>query len=366
MKKNYVVYALIWFIGLQLATAQTTPFTASWNFDGSDNGSSSSGLVNASSVSYSGVNKLAVNPYTSGYANLGVNVQNWSTSLCNQTEYVQFSVQPTGTATITLTTLSFAFARSAQGPQQLTVRSSADGYSSDIFSQGVAENYQVASISLNGSGFSNQSGSITFRIYACNPNAGGGTLKLDEIQINAMVLPVTLLSFTAKPEGDRVQLAWTTSTEHDAERFIVERSYDLGEYVTIGEVDANGTTNDRQYYGLTDLNPRSGSNYYRLSQIDVNRTIHSYKIISVIIRVNEPVVAVYPNPASPDRIHLRLWNADNATVRLLAITGQIVGGRLERKVGEADLIFEQPLPTGLYWLEIQINGQRQAVKVLIR
>ncbi len=366
MEKNYVVYAFIWFIGLQIATAQITPFSAIWNFEGSDNGSSSSGLVNASSVSYSGVNKLAVNPYTSGYVNLGVNVQNWSTTICNQTEYVQFSVQPTGTATITLTTLSFAFTRSAQGPQQLTVRSSVDGYSSDLSSQGVTDNYQVASISLNGSGFSNQSSAVTFRIYACNPSAGGGTLKLDEIRMNATALPVTLLSFTAKPEGDRVQLAWTTLTERDAKQFIVERSYDLGEYITVGEVDANGTTNERQYYGLTDLNPRPGSNYYRLSQLDLDGTIHSYKIISAIVRGNEPVVAVYPNPASPDRIHIRLWNVDDAAVRLLAITGQVVDGRLERKAGEADLIFDQPLPTGLYWLEVQTNGERQVVNVIIR
>ncbi|MFD2936016.1 T9SS type A sorting domain-containing protein [Spirosoma flavum] len=366
MKKYYVVFALIWFITIQIITAQTTPFTANWNFEGSGNGASSSGLVAASSVDYSGVNPLAVNPYTSGYVNLGVNVQNWSTSVCNQTEYVQISVQPLGTATITLTALSFAFARSAQGPQQLTVRSSVDGFSSDIFSQAVTTNYQVASIALSSSEFTNQSGSITFRIYACNPTAGGGTLKLDEIQINATVLPVTLLSFTAKPEGDRVQLAWATSTERDTDHFIVERSADLNEYVLVDKVAAKGTTNERQYYGLTDLNPQTGANYYRLKQIDFNGTIHSYKAISTIIRANEPVIAVYPNPASSDRIHLRLWNADDATVRLLATNGQLMDGRLERKSGEADFVFAQPLPIGLYWLEVKTNGQKHSTQVLVR
>ncbi|GAB2604651.1 T9SS type A sorting domain-containing protein [Spirosoma areae] len=365
MLKNYLLSFSVWLLFTNLVLAQT-PFTATWNFEGNSNGNSSSGLVNASPATYTGVNLLAVNQYTTGFAGLGANVQNWSTSLCNQTEYVQFSVQPAGSATITLTTLSFAFANSTQGPQQISVWSSVDGFGSDIYSSGVAANYQTATISLSNPGFINQSGSITFRIYACNPMASGGTLKLDEIQINAIALPVTLLSFTAKPEGDRVLLAWATSTERDAHRFVVERSRDLGEYVTVGEVAANGTTNERQYYGLTDLNPEPGINYYRLKQIDFAGATHEFKPVSVIIQAQEPIVAVYPNPASPDRIHLRLWNADDATVRLLTITGQPINCQVERQPGQADLLIEHPLPAGLYWLAVQINGKKRVISLLIR
>ncbi|AKD57317.1 T9SS type A sorting domain-containing protein [Spirosoma radiotolerans] len=366
MRKFSVIFAFVWLLALSIGKAQTTPFTASWTFEGNDNGTSSSGLVTASSVSYVGVNLLAVSPYSSGYVNSGANVQNWSTTRCDQTEYVQFSVQPAGTATITLTTLSFAFARSAQGPQQLTVRSSVDGFSSDIHSQSTATNYQVASIALTSAGFINQSSAITFRIYACNPTAGGGTLKLDEIQINAVVLPVTLLSFTAKPEGDRVQLAWSTASEYNADHFRVERSDNLDEFIPVGEIAAAGTINERQYYGLTDLNPHTGANYYRLKQIDVGGKIHTYAVISTIIRANEPVVSVYPNPASPTQIHVRLWNTDEATIQLTAPTGQVLTGRIDRKPGEADLIFDQPLPLGLYWLKVYGKGYRQTFTVLIR
>ncbi|GAB4035799.1 hypothetical protein GCM10028809_45780 [Spirosoma gilvum] len=346
--------------------AQTVPFAGTWSFEGNDNGSSSNPLVAVSSVSYTGVNKLAVNPYTSGYVNLGVNVQNWSTSLCNQTEYVQFSVQPQGTAHVTLTSLSFAFAHSTQGPQQIYVRSSADGFASDIYTSSISTSYQTASITLSGANFINQSSAITFRIYACQPTAGGGTLKLDEIQLNGSSLPVTLLLFTAKPDGDRVQLAWVTTSEYNADKFVVERSRDLGEFVRVGEVAAKGTTYERQNYDLTDNDPKPGVNYYRLKQLDLDGTVHTYKLISATVQLNEPVVSVYPNPASPDRIHLRLWNAEAATVRLLTGMGELVNGRLEKQEGEADFIVDQTLPTGLYWLEIQTNGQRKVVKVLIR
>ena len=365
MPKIYLLSFIVCFLFTHPALAQA-PFTATWSFEGNSGGTSSSGLVAVSDVDYIGVNKL-FGTYHSGYVGQGVSLQHWSTTTCNHDEYAQFSIQPQGKARVTVTSLSFAFSRSDEGPQQLIVRSSADGFSSDIYSQTVLLTYQTASITLSGSGFNNQPSEITFHIYGCNPVSSNGTLRLDEISINAAALPVTLLSFTAKPEGDRVQLAWSTTSEIDADRFVLERSHDSGEYVFVGEVAANGTIYERQYYSLTDMNPRPGMNYYRLKQIDLNGTIHLVKPISVIVSANEPVVAVYPNPASPDRIHLRLWNADDAIIRLLTMTGQPVGSRLERGAGEADLIAEQPLPAGLYFLEVTLyDGQKRTNTVLVR
>ncbi len=197
---------------------------------------------------------------------------------------------------------------------------------------------------------------------------GVSKIQVDDFLIRDIsgALPVTLLSFTAKPEGDRVQLAWETTSERDADRFVVERSPDLGEYVVVNEVTAKGTTDQRQVYGLTDMNPRPGANYYRLKQIDLDGTTHYFKPVAAVVRADEPAVAVYPNPADPARIHLRLWNADDATVRLLSPTGQAVGGQLNRLPGEADFQPTHPLPTGLYWLEVTTNGQRRTMNVFVR
>ncbi|WP_223860833.1 T9SS type A sorting domain-containing protein [Spirosoma validum] len=199
-------------------------------------------------------------------------------------------------------------------------------------------------------------------------NDGVGVMQIGDIRIRDIngVLPVTLLSFTAKPEGDRVQLAWSTTMERNADRFVIERSADLSEYVEVGEVIAKGTTDERQNYGLTDLNPQPGVNYYRLKQIDLDGTVHEYKPISAILKADEPVVTLFPNPANPDRIHLRLWNADSAVIQLFDAMGQPVNLRLERQPGSADLLFNHPLTPGIYWINVQMNGQKQTIKVLIR
>ncbi|WP_332368722.1 T9SS type A sorting domain-containing protein [Spirosoma telluris] len=376
IKKSYVVSVLIWMIAIQISYAQTVPFTATWSFEGNPNGNTNNPNVGTGGANFVGIG-LATGVgagYVAGQSGQAANILYWSQSGgCNFGEYIQVSVQPLNGQTFTLTSLSFYVNHSVSpmgntGPQSVRVRSSLDGYGSDLVQQGVSASFQQVNVGL-GSSFASLANPVTFRIYACPPN-GGGALRLDELTINGTVtsapLPITLLSFTAQPEGDRVQLAWTTTSEYNADHFLVEHSRDLDEYTTVGEVAAKGTTDTRQYYGLTDLNPQPGVNYYRLKQIDRDGATQSFKPIQAIIRADEPVIAVYPNPANPDRIHFRLWNADAATVRLVTAMGQVVNGRLERQSGEADLVFDEPLPAGLYWLEVLLTSQKRVIKVLVR
>jgi hypothetical protein len=376
VKKSCFVFLFIWTIARQMAYAQATPFSAKWSFEGNPTGNSNHPNVGTGGADFVGVGLAAGvgAGYVAGQNGQAANILYWSqTGGCNFGEYVQVLVQPLNGQTFTLASISFYINHSVSamgntGPQSVRVRSSLDGYASDLVLQGVSASFQQVNVGL-GSSFANLASPVIFRIYACPPN-GGGALRLDEVTINGTVtsspLPVTLLSFTAKPEGDRTQLAWATTWEYNADHFRVERSRDLQEFIMVGEVAATGTTDSRQYYGLTDLNPNPGINYYRLKQIDRDGTTQSFKPVSTIIRSDEPIVTVYPNPASPDRIHLRLWNADSAAIQLLNTIGQPVSGRLERRPGEADLVFDQPLPAGLYWLDVRINGQKRVVNVVVR
>lgn len=363
-------YLLLLYCLILTAAAQAQAnFSATWPFDGNPNGSTNQPNVGTGGANFQGVAPNNLANYVDGQNGQAVNVANWSQSeSCNFSEYVQVSISAQNGQRITLTQFSVAVNKSNSGPQQLRVRSSVDNYGSDLTVASVSANFQVVNVGLSGGGFTEQTGTITFRLYGCNGT--GGTLRFDDLTINGTVtmmpLPVTLLSFTAKPEGDRVQLAWATTSERDADRFVVERSADLREYMSVGEVAAKGTTDTRQYYGLTDTNPLPGANYYRLRQIDRDGTAHIFKPVSVVIDVNGAVAVVYPNPADPARIHLRLWNADDATVQLLTLMGQSVDSRLERRLGEADLIPQRPLMVGVYLLEVQVNGQKLVSKVIIR
>ena len=344
-------------------------FSAVWPFDGSPGGNSNQANVGTGGANFVGVAPNNLANYVPGQNGQAVNVANWSQSpTCNFSEYVQVSVSAQNGQKMTLTQISVFTNRSASGPQEVHIRSSVNNYSSDLVTSGVGTGFQQVSAGLSGAGFTDQTGTITFRMYGCNGT--GGTLRLDDLTINGSVttapLPVSLLYFTAKPEGNRVQLSWATTSELNANQFVVERSPDLREFMPVGNLPAKGTTNERQYYGLTDNNPAPGINYYRLKQIDRDGTAQVFKPVSAIVRADEPVISVYPNPASPSRIHLRLWNASDVSLRLITLMGQPVKGRLEWQPGEADLLFDQPLPVGLYWLVVETGGQMRTMKVLVQ
>ena len=330
------------------------------------NGVSSNNLIGVSPVTYANINLFGPNPYTTGYVGLGANFQNWSTSLCNNTEYIQFTAQPTGTAQLTLNSLTFAFSHSPQGPQVLSVRSSVDGYASDIYSSAVTTSYQTASIPLNGSGFVNQTSPITFRIYACNPTSGGATIHLDEIQLNGQSLPVTLVSFTAKPQGDAVQLSWSTTAEQDADHFEIQRSRDLGEFSTVGQVAAKGTTNQRQYYGFTDLRPLDGANYYRLKQVDVGGRTDYSKVISTVLDNQTPSLELLGNPTDGAAIQVAVRNLADATYHLTTLTGREMPLTADNQAdGSIRLMPNQSLPSGLYVLRANAAGLSLQQKIIV-
>jgi hypothetical protein len=211
--------------------------------------------------------------------------------------------------------------------------------------------------------------SQTINNFKFRLNDGVGVMQIGHIIMRDISgsLPVSLLSFTAKPEANQVQLAWSTTSEQDADRFIVERSRDLTEYVSVGEVTAKGTTTVRHNYGLIDTHPLPGANYYRLTQVDFDGTAHAYKPVAAIVRPEEVGLLVYPMPTNSDRIHAQVWNAEGAQIRLLNHTGQVIEGSLERVGESADFVPVQPLQSGLYILELTApTGQKRRQKVIVR
>jgi Secretion system C-terminal sorting domain len=113
-----------------------------------------------------------------------------------------------------------------------------------------------------------------------------------------VVIPVTLTSFTGKLVVNTVQLKWNTAQEINASHFEVERSADGINFSYIGQVKAVGQSNASTSYGFNDLQFKTGANYYRLKQVDMDGRF-TYSIV-VLIRVkkdNQPDVLIFPNPA---------------------------------------------------------------------
>lgn len=97
-------------------------------------------------------------------------------------------------------------------------------------------------------------------------------------------LPIQLLSFTAKPEGDDVRLDWTTLTEEDNDHFTVERSGDGNGFTGIVQVPGAGTSMAQLHYTALDKDPLPGLSYYRLRQTDTDGASTVSEIVPVLFK----------------------------------------------------------------------------------
>jgi hypothetical protein len=109
-------------------------------------------------------------------------------------------------------------------------------------------------------------------------------------------MPVTFLSFTARKQGNTVDLDWSTATETNSDKFIIERSANGAEFTNqLGSVRAAGNSTTVQRYKFNDQSPLNTWNYYRLRQIDTDGKYAFSNTVSVYFDKGS-FLSVYPNP----------------------------------------------------------------------
>lgn len=160
------------------------------------------------------------------------------------------------------------------------------------------------------------------------PN-GPGTNDINDDQTDSKTyvmgpLPVTLVSFSAKPENKTTLLQWVSSEEKNTDRFEIQHSVNTKNWRTIGEVKAAGNSKTPQNYVFTHASPLSAANYYRLKMIDLDGSFEVSKTASVVFGEISAQPYVYPNPTSGS---IRLGQTDFSkieTVELVNTNGQVV------------------------------------------
>ena len=125
---------------------------------------------------------------------------------------------------------------------------------------------------------------VTYYISVGYYTTGGGFGNFRLLVNNGIgcnPLPIELLTFTGEPYNGDVLLEWTTATEYNNDYFFIERTWDGVTWKKIKEVDASGFSTVTIDYLTIDENPRSGLNYYRLTQVDFDGQYETFDPIAV-------------------------------------------------------------------------------------
>lgn len=174
-------------------------------------------------------------------------------------------------------------------------------------------------------------------------------------------LPIELLSFSAWYNDQKhVDLKWATATEKNNDLFIVERSTDAINFEEICWVKGAGTSLQKKSYGCVDTDPKNGISYYRLKQIDFDRTF-SYSQIEAVSVSFAKEIKVYPNPNETGK--LKIVTGDSpASIKVLDAIGKMIF-----QLESTELLTELDLTVfgkGVYMVSVITNDKTFTTKVI--
>lgn len=225
------------------AEAQTA---ANWNFNTTLAATAGSNIT-APNVSLG--SSIVSNAFNGGGEFYGQD--GWPTGAIDPNAYLQFSVSPNTGYYLVLNTVTMIIRRSntgtpqGAGPNNWTLRSSLDGYTTDIATNSMTYNYATFTVTLPAA-FQTLSSAVTFRLYGYNTtiNSGGNSrFVTDNISVQGQaisgVLAAMSLDLTAKANTSAVSLQYQAQGFEAGTTYNIERSVDGINFTTINSLINN-------------------------------------------------------------------------------------------------------------------------------
>lgn len=185
---------------------------------------------------------------------------------------------------------------------------------------------------------------------------------------NQNPLPIELLSFTATAMENQINISWITASENNTDYFEVEKSIDGINFELLTKMQAAGSSVNKLEYNAVDVHPFEGVNYYRLKQIDVNKSFTYSDIISVNYEMSSSndMFYSYPNPFNDHlTITYSFYSNDLINVQLMDVLGKIVYYNQIEKGRLKTLVIETgDLEKGVYFLSLRSSEQHHIYKLL--
>jgi len=184
-----------------------------------------------------------------------------------------------------------------------------------------------------------------------------------------ITLPVSLTSFDAALVNGQSTLTWQTASESKNKGFEILRSNDDGNFSPIGFVNSkaeNGNSSEVMNYSFVDRTAKTGENYYRLRQVDLDGGEKLFdKVVSVKLSFDGNSVVAFPNPTTK-YVTVNTGTSDYSAVKyeLFDVSGRRVLSE-SAKAAQQELSLSG-LPASIYYLRISKNNELQKTVKLIK
>ena len=260
---------------------------------------------------------------------------------------------------------------SSGGPANVVIRTSADNFTGNVYMQNLNANsaWELIDATLASAVIGMAGSPLTIRMYA--NDAVGGTAnnwRIDDlnISVNSMpvILPVSLISFTAAPQRQTVLVQWRTTAERNIAHYIVERSGNGRAFTRTAQLLPNNMPGEHSYT-FTDAAPLPGISYYRLLQTDADGRYNLYGPVMVRQALKPASLLVF---AGTGKIFIRLETpaAGNGFVTVTDMHGRKLAARKVMMLNGLNQL-ELPLTVaahGMYLVQVQGDGWEASQKIL--
>ena len=198
-------------------------------------------------------------------------------------------------------------------------------------------------------------------------NATGGFSQFMLASPN-IVLPVSLLSFSAAPGKGCIDLQWKTTNEIDNKGFYIERSTNAINFVTIGFAAADLAVSSVHQYRYQDVDVKTNTiYYYRLKQVNNNANFSYSETRNAALSQSGIFVSVSPNPASTFINVEVIGKSGQANFTLKSIEGKSILRQSQYVRGNSIYSLQLGnLASGVYILLTEMEGVKNSQKVIIQ
>jgi hypothetical protein len=160
--------------------------------------------------------------------------------------------------------------------------------------------------------------------------------------LNCTPLSVELEDFSCKQDERNLLVKWTTHSEHNSDYFILEKSVDGINYFPMVQTKAQGNTSLPTDYFIVDNTPSIGSNYYRLTEVDLNGDRHNFGVTVGDFNLNGLMIR---------------------TSRIYTMSGQIIAEVNGEDIDLKSTFSNADFPDAVYILEtVDYNGHIERIK----
>lgn len=162
--------------------------------------------------------------------------------------------------------------------------------------------------------------------------------------------------------NNQVTLTWNATSENGNSDYIVQKSINKNEWITVGKLKATGNNNNLAF---TDKSPVAGTNYYRVAELNTGGELTYSNVIPVTLN-SKLKISVYPNPVVhsatlflPDNFNTR------QSIQVFSMNGTLVE-TINGFSGNTLHLSTEKWKAGTYMIRITEEGLLKAQTSLIK